>query len=99
MNLIGSSRGIPGMHLTLSTDYALRTLIYLGLKGDRLSTIAEIAERFAVSRTHLMKVVNKLVHHGHVTALRGRGGGLTLARTPGDISVGAIVRETEEELA
>jgi DNA-binding IscR family transcriptional regulator len=34
------------MHLTLWTDYALRTLIYLGAKGDSLATIAEIAEGF-----------------------------------------------------
>jgi len=34
------------MHLTLWTDYALRTLIYLGATGDSLSTIAEIAESF-----------------------------------------------------
>jgi Rrf2 family transcriptional regulator, nitric oxide-sensitive transcriptional repressor len=48
------------MHLTLWTDYALRTLIYVGAHGDRLSTIAEIAAGFDISKTHLMKVVNRL---------------------------------------
>jgi Rrf2 family nitric oxide-sensitive transcriptional repressor len=87
------------MHLTLGTDYALRTLIHVGTKGNRLSTITEIAHTFDISRTHLMKVVNKLAQRGHIETIRGKGGGIRLARRPDDIGIGRIVREAEEDLA
>jgi Rrf2 family nitric oxide-sensitive transcriptional repressor len=87
------------MRLTLWSDYALRTLIYLGVKGDGLATIAEIAEGFDISRPHLMKIVNRLGAQGYVDTVRGRRGGIKLARPPARIRVGAVIRDTEEDLA
>jgi len=87
------------MRLTLHTDYALRVLMYVGIKGDPLSTIPEIVEHFDISRGHVMKVVHHLGRLGYLETIRGKGGGLRLARKPSQINVGAVVRDMEEELA
>lgn len=87
------------MRLTLWTDYALRALIYVGAKAGGLTTIAEIADIFDVSKPHLMKIVNRLAQQGYLDTVRGRGGGIRLARPASAIRVGAVVRDTEEELS
>ncbi|MGM0782645.1 MAG: Rrf2 family transcriptional regulator [Pseudomonadota bacterium] len=87
------------MRLTRFTDYSLRVLIYLAVKGDERSTITEIADTFEISRNHLMKVVQELSHKGYITAIRGKNGGLLLDRAPEDISLGTLVRDMEHELS
>ncbi len=86
------------MQLTKHTDYALRVLIHLAGKADELSTIREISDRHGISENYLMKVVNRLATLGYVTTLRGKGGGLKLARAPERINIGEVVRNTEETL-
>lgn len=86
------------MRLTVHTDYALRVLIYTGVKGEALSTIQEIAERFEISKNHLMKVVVQLGQKGYIETVRGRNGGIRLAIRPERINVGKVVRDCEEEL-
>ena len=87
------------MRLTVYTDYALRMLMFLALKEDRLATIAEIAESYEISRNHLMKVAHQLGVAGFVETVRGRGGGLRLAKPIGDIGLGEVVRYTEPDMA
>ena len=86
------------MHLTRYTDYSLRVLIYLGTRQDKLATISEIAAYHDISRNHLMKVVHQLGAHGYIDTLRGKGGGIKLARKPEHIVVGDVVRSMEENM-
>lgn len=86
------------MRLTLHTDYALRVLMYVGVKGETLSTIPKIVDHFDISRGHVMKVVHHLGQLGYLETIRGKRGGIRLARKPTQINVGAVVRDMEEEL-
>lgn len=86
------------MQLTRYTDNALRVLMFLALKSNRLSTIPEISKKFSVSKNHLMKIVNELVNRGYITSIQGRGGGIKLALSPDEITVGMIVRDMESTL-
>ena len=83
------------MQLTLHTDYSLRVLIYLAQKGDTLATISEIANFYEISRNHLVKVVHHLAGANFIHTLRGKNGGMRLARAPEDISVGDVIRQME----
>lgn len=87
------------MHLTLHSDYALRVLMYLGLRGQQMASIQEIATAYRISAHHLTKVVQRLGRGGFVTTVRGRGGGLRLAMPPEEIRIGNVFRCTEEDLA
>jgi Rrf2 family transcriptional regulator, nitric oxide-sensitive transcriptional repressor len=86
------------MRLTLHTDYSLRVLLYAGLKRDALVTIPELVRQFDMSRGHAMKVVHGLARKGYLKTIRGKNGGLRLARPPQAITVGAVVRDMEPEL-
>lgn len=83
------------MRLTRFTDYAVRVMLYLAAHEDRLCSIAEIAKSYGISQNHLMKVVSDLAGAGYVQSLRGRGGGIRLARAATDINIGQMVRHTE----
>lgn len=87
------------MRLTVFSDYTLRVLIYLGLHQDELATITEIADAYDISKNHLMKVVNELAAQGYVETVRGKGGGLRLKMSPPDISLGKLLRASEEGTA
>jgi Rrf2 family nitric oxide-sensitive transcriptional repressor len=82
------------VRLTTFSDYTLRTLICLAIRGP--STIAEISGLYGVSEAHLTKVVHQLGIAGDIETSRGRNGGIRLAKSPTSINVGVVVRRTEE---
>lgn len=87
------------MQLTMFSDYALRVLMFTHAADGRLVTIDEIAGSYDISRAHLTKVVNALTRTGFLEAVRGRSGGLRLAKPADQIVLGEIVRATEPDFA
>lgn len=83
------------MHLTQHTDYALRSLMYVAANPNKLVNIGAIAECYGISQSHLMKVAAALVKKGFLESVRGKGGGVRLAKAPEAINIGEVVRQLE----
>ena len=86
------------MRLTSYTNYALRVLMIATMREGQLVTVQEVAEIFGVSKAHLVKCVHQLGVWGYLENVRGRHGGFRLAKPAKDITVGEIVRKTEDDL-
>lgn len=89
---------VEAMRLTQYTDYSLRVLIYLAMQNnDQLANIKDIADKYTISKNHLMKVIHELGKLGFIETIRGRNGGIRLALKPDQINIGAVIRKTEED--
>lgn len=86
------------MRLTRYTDYAFRVLFHAAANEGRAVPIAEIARTFGISQNHLVKVVHDLVKSGYLNSVRGRSGGVSLARPAEAIGLGEVVRHTEPDM-
>jgi Rrf2 family nitric oxide-sensitive transcriptional repressor len=73
----------------------MRVLMYLALDSDRLTTVTEISESYGISRNHLTKIVHQLGKAHYIETVRGRSGGIRLAKPADSISVGKIIRLME----
>lgn len=86
------------MRLTLYTDYSLRVLLFLAAKGaEEKANIQEIAEAYHISKNHLMKVIHELGKLGFIETIRGRHGGIRLAKPPEEIVIGEVIRKMEDD--
>jgi len=88
------------MRLNIQTDYALRLLMHLATRNsDELCKIESISNYYNISKNHLLKVAQALNHLGAINTIRGRSGGIKLAKSADKIMVGDIVRHMENDLA
>ena len=85
------------MRLTLHTDYAFRILMALGQAPEETRSVDDLAQEFGVSKNHLMKVAQNLTAGGFVTTVRGRNGGLRLARPAGEINLREVAMHMEPD--
>lgn len=86
------------MRLTNYSNFTLRTLQFAAIKSPALVSVEEISSAHRISKSHLVKVAHELSKRGYVETVRGRNGGLRLARPAEDITVGEIIRWTEAPL-
>lgn len=86
------------MQLTRFTDYGLRTLMYLASRSDRLSNVKEIADYYDISYSHLVKVVHRLSQLSHIETVKGKGGGICIAKGSNKLRLGDLVSELEPNM-
>ncbi len=85
--------------ITRETDYAIRATLYLAKQEDQTRSVstAELSEEMSIPYRFLRKIVSKLVAAELVESRRGKGGGLSLARSPQDISLMQIIRAVDRD--
>ena len=86
------------MRLSFYSDYSLRLLMYLAIREDALVTIQDVADVYGISKNHLTKVAYDLGSSGFLHTVRGRNGGIRLAKSPAEIGLGDVLRVTEPDL-
>ncbi len=86
------------MRLTAYTNFALRTLMFCALHPGQTVRVQDVSEAYGISRAHLLKAARQLGQLGYLENLRGRTGGVRLARPPEDIVIGHVVRHTEGDM-
>jgi Rrf2 family nitric oxide-sensitive transcriptional repressor len=72
-------------------------MMYLAICKDKLATIQEVSDRFAISKNHLVKISHELTKQGLIESVRGRNGGVRLALPPEEINLEMVLRATEED--
>jgi len=78
--------------------FGLRVLVELAVRQDQGPIMMEhLNACVGGSRKYLYNLLTTLKHAGLVRAVRGAGGGYTLARRPEQISVHEVVRSLEED--
>jgi Rrf2 family protein len=87
--------------LSKKSKYGLKAMLELAAvdSGQRPIQASELAERQQLPKKFLEAILLELTRHGLLQSKLGRGGGYILARKPGDITVGEIIRVLEGPLA
>lgn len=86
------------MRLTIRTNLAMRTLMFCAANPGRIVRKHEVAAVCGASENHLAQVIHLLARKGFLRTIRGRSGGLMLARAPDRIGVGEVFRSFEASL-
>lgn len=87
------------MRLTTKGRFAVTAMIDLALRqGSGPVTLAAISQRQQISLSYLEQLFGKLRRHELVESTRGPGGGYSLGRKAGDITVADIILSVDEPL-
>lgn len=78
-----------------TVEYALRAVAHLGMVAPEARTTDQVAEITKVPKAYLSKVLQGLRRHGLIHSQRGVGGGMTLSRSPTEMTILEVVNAVE----
>lgn len=85
---------ISNMQLKITTDYAIRTILYLATT-KRITSSAEVADAMGIPQKYLINTIGIIKRAGLVETYSGTHGGYALAKAPSKISLGDIIEVME----
>lgn len=88
------------MQITRQADYALRAMLYLAqLEPTQRAATSQIADEQHIPPSFLAKIISQLSIAGLIHTSRGARGGVSLARSPEDISILEVVEAIDGPIA
>lgn len=78
-----------------TVEYALRAVVHLAAESPNARTVEQLAQATRVSPTYLAKVIQKLVHAGVLRSQRGVGGGVSLNKSPAELTILEVVNAVD----
>ena len=78
-----------------TVEYALRAVVYLAYEAPEGRTTAQIAEATRLPKDYLAKIIQELAEKGIVHTRRGVGGGISLAKSPEEVTILDVVNAVE----
>jgi Rrf2 family protein len=78
-----------------TVEYALRAVIHLAHEAPTARTTAQIAEATRVPKDYLSKILQNLAKKGILQTQRGVGGGVSLTKSPEELTILDVVNAVE----
>lgn len=85
------------MQLNLTTDYAIRIILYLCRK-DGIVSAREISKTMKISEDYVLKITRKLAKNGLVTSWIGKKGGFSITKPANEINLLTIIKIMESTI-
>ena len=83
------------LQLTKRSEYALIALVHMVDRGDEVTSVRELCERYPLPKRLVAEVLKDLSRAGLVVSQRGAQGGYSLALAPEKITLGKILGAIE----
>ena len=82
------------MQLNVTTDYAIRVILYLSMKGG-IASSKELSEKMVISEKYVLKITKKLSEAGLTKTHIGKNGGFSVIKSAEEINLLDIISTME----